>query len=60
MTQSQALTEALYLALIAPDNTRAAKAASLAESIATGLTSEQVDKAKAFALIRFNRVMGAA
>ena len=50
MTQSQALTEALYLALIAPDNTRAAMAASLAESIAAGLTSAQVEAAKARAL----------
>ena len=60
MTQSQALTEALYLALIAPDSTRAAMAASLAESIAAGLTRAQVDKAKESALVRFNRVMGAA
>ena len=60
MTQSQALTKALHLALTAPDDARAAMAASLAESIAAGLTSAQVDKAKASALISFYRVMGAA
>ena len=60
MTQLEALTATLLLGLIAPDDARAAKAASLAESIAAGLTSEQVDKAKALALTRFNRVMGAA
>ena len=60
MTPSQALTETLYLGLIAPDDARMAKAASLAESIAAGLTRAQVDKAKESALVRFNRVMGAA
>ena len=46
MTQSKAL----HLALIAPDDARAAMAANLAESIATGLTSAQVEAAKARAL----------
>jgi hypothetical protein len=35
-------------------------AASLAESIAAGLTSAQVDKAKARALISFYRAIGEA
>ena len=60
MTQSQALTKALHLALTAPDDARAAMAASLADDFAAGLTSAQVDKAKASALVRFNRVRGAA
>jgi len=51
MTQSQALIKALHLALTAPDDARAAMAANLAESIATGLTSAQVEAAKARALI---------
>ena len=50
MTQSQALTKALHLALTAPDDARAAMAANLAESIAAGLTSEQVEAAKTAAL----------
>ena len=50
MTQSQALTQALYLSLIAPDDARAAMAASLAEDFAVGLTSGQVEAAKAAAL----------
>jgi len=47
MTQSQALTKALHLALIAPDD---ARGKGLAESIAAGLTSAQVEAAKARAL----------
>ena len=50
MTQFQALIEALHLALIAPDDARAAKAASLAESIAAGLTIAHVEMAKRLAL----------
>ena len=50
MTQSQALTKVLHLALTAPDDARAAMAAILAESIAAGLTSAQVEAAKARAL----------
>jgi hypothetical protein len=50
MTQSQALTQALILALTAPDDLRANKAAELAESIAQGLNSDQVEQCKANAL----------
>jgi len=50
MTQFQALVETLRLALIAPDDARAAKAASLAESIAAGLTIAHVEMAKRLAL----------
>jgi hypothetical protein len=50
MTQSQALTQALILALTAPDDARATQAAELAESIAQGLNSDQVEQCKANAL----------
>ncbi len=50
MTQSQALTQALILALIAPDDNRATQAAELAESIAQGLNADQVEQCKANAL----------
>jgi hypothetical protein len=50
MTQSQALTKALILALIAPDDQKAEQASSLAEQIAFGLTDEQVEKCKLDAL----------
>jgi hypothetical protein len=50
MTQFKALVETLHLALIAPDDARAAKAASLAESIAEGLTIAHVEMAQRLAL----------
>jgi len=50
MTQLQALEKALYLALAARDETRAAKATDLAIEFAEGLTLAQVDQAKAYAL----------
>jgi hypothetical protein len=50
MTQSQALTQALILALIAPDDNRATQASDLAESIAQGLNAEQVEQCKLDAL----------
>jgi len=50
MTQTQALTNALILALTAPDDDRASKAARLAESIAQGLNVDQVEQCKANAL----------
>ena len=53
MTQLQALEKALYLALAAPDETRATKAAELAIEFAEGLTLAQVDQAKAYALKAF-------
>ena len=51
MTQSQALTQALILALTAPDDARATQASDLAESIAQGLDSDQVEQCKADALL---------
>jgi len=50
MTQSQALTQALVLAIIAPDDDKAAQASTLAEQIAQGLTKTQVNLCKAQAL----------
>jgi hypothetical protein len=50
MTNAQALTQALVLALTAPDDLRANKAAELAESIAQGLNSDQVEQCKLDAL----------
>ena len=50
MTQTQALTKALILALTAPDDSRATQAAELAESIAQGLNADQVEQCKLDAL----------
>ena len=50
MTQTQALTKALILALIAPSDEKATQATDLAESIAQGLDSAQVEQCKADAL----------
>lgn len=50
MTQTQALTKALILAIIAPDDDRANQAARLVESIAQGLNSDQVEQCKLDAL----------
>ena len=50
MTQTQALTQALVLAILAPDDKKAAQAASLAEQIAKGLTKNQVNRCKTQAL----------
>jgi hypothetical protein len=50
MTQSQALTNALLLALIAPSDEKANQASELAESIAKGLDFSQVEQCKADAL----------
>jgi len=51
MTQSQALTQALILALIAPTDEKATQASNLAESIAQGLDFDPVEKCKADALL---------
>lgn len=51
MTQTQALTKALILAITAPDDDRAIHAARLAESIAQGLDFVQVEQCKADALL---------
>lgn len=50
MTQSQALTKALILALIAPSDEKATQASDLAESIAQGLDFAQVEQCKADAI----------
>ena len=51
MTQTQALTQALILAITAPDDDRANQAATLAEKIASGLDFSQVEQCKADALL---------
>jgi len=50
MTQAQALTQALILAITAPDDDRANQAANLAEKIAKGLDFEQIEQCKLDAL----------
>ena len=46
MSPTAALTNALVLALTAPDQARADRAIALAESIAAGCTAKQVATAK--------------
>ena len=46
MTTQSALTHALVLALLAPDQERADRAIALAESIGAGCTAKQVATAK--------------
>jgi hypothetical protein len=46
MTDQEALTRALYLALIAPTEEQAEKATKLSERIAAGLSPIQVETAK--------------
>ena len=53
MTQIEALTQCLMLALVAPDDQ---KASDLAEQIAQGLTVDQVEQCKADALDCLERV----
>ena len=50
MTQIEALTQCLVLALTAPNDQKAQKASDLAEQIAQGLTVDQVEDCKAQAL----------
>jgi hypothetical protein len=50
MTQIQALTQCLVLAIIAPTDEQAEKAGDLAQDIAQGLTDLQVEQCKADAL----------
>ena len=50
MTQTQALTRALVLALCAPTDTKARQAVELAEQFAHGLSAADVDQCKADAL----------
>ena len=46
MTSTTALTRALILAILAPDQARADKAIALAESIGAGCTPKQIATAK--------------
>jgi hypothetical protein len=46
MSTTEALTHALVLALLAPDQARAERAIALAESIGAGCTAKQVTTAK--------------
>ncbi len=46
MTSQSALTQALILALTAPDQARADRAIALAESIGAGCTAKQIAAAK--------------
>lgn len=50
MSSTDALTNALVLALIAPDQARSARVTALAESIAQGCTAKQIASAKRAAL----------
>ena len=56
MTQTQALTKALILALIAPSDEKANQASDLAENIAQGLHFAQVEQCKAQALAMIESV----
>jgi hypothetical protein len=46
MSTTEALTKALVLALLAPDQARADRAIALAESIGAGCTAKQISAAK--------------
>jgi hypothetical protein len=50
MSQIEALTQCLVLALTAPDDQKAQKASDLAEKIAFGLSVDQVEHCKNEAL----------
>ena len=50
MTQLQALTKCLVLAITAPDDHKAQRASELAEQLARGLSVDQVEDCKAQAL----------
>jgi hypothetical protein len=56
MTQIEALTQCLVLALTAPNDQKAQKASDLAEQIAQGLTVDQVEQCKIAALDCLERV----
>jgi len=50
MSQIEALTQCLVLALTAPNDQKAQQAAELAEQIAHGLTKKQVNQCKQAAM----------
>ena len=51
ISRTQALTQALILAITAPDDFRAQKAIQLSEDLAQRLNSAEVDQCKADALL---------
>jgi hypothetical protein len=51
MTQTQALTKALILAITAPDDFKAQQAIDLSEKLAQRLNCAEVDQCKADALL---------
>ena len=51
MSNSQALTQALILAITAPDDFKAQQAIQLSEDLAMRLNSAEVDQCKADALL---------
>ena len=51
MTNAQALTQALILAITAPDDFKASKAIQLSEELAMRLNSAEVEQCKADALM---------
>ena len=59
MNLTEAVTQALFLALTAPDEERSQKAAKLAEDLASYLSAVEIEAAKADALERAN-MTGAA
>ena len=56
MTQIEALTQCLILAITAPDDQKAQKASDLADQLAHGLTFDQVEQCKANALYSLERI----
>ena len=56
MTQIEALTQCLVLAITAPDDQKAQKASDLADQLAHGLTFDQVEQCKENALDSLERV----
>jgi hypothetical protein len=56
MSQIEALTQCLILALIAPNDQKAEQASELAEQIAFGLSVDQVEQCKSDALDSLERV----
>ena len=56
MSQIEALTQCLILALTAPNDKKADQASQLAEKIAQGLTVDQVEQCKIAALDCLERV----
>jgi len=59
MNLTEAVTQALFLALTAPDEARSQKAAKLADDLASYLSAVEIEAAKADALERAN-MTGAA